>query len=81
MDEETVEDTKASTKLTLAMMKDPKVLVASAIAALGGMLFVGDGFTIEFSTCVEEEKPALEVIELEAPEPEAPEEEPEAASE
>lgn len=75
MDDETIEDTP-STQLTLDMLKQPKTLLAAAIAALGGVLFVGEGFTVEFSTCVEE-KPVLEVVELEATEPEAPEEAPE----
>ncbi len=74
MDTETEE---TGTKVTLDMLKQPKTLIAAAIAALGGVLFVGEGFTIEFSTCVEEEKPALEIVELEAIEPEAPEETPE----
>ena len=74
MDTETEE---TGTKVTLDMLKNPKVLIASAVAALGGMLLVGEGFTIEFSTCVEEETPTIEVVELEAIEPEAPEETPE----
>ena len=74
MDTETEETV---TKVTLDMLKNPKTLIAAAIAALGGVLFVGDGFTIEFSTCAEEPKPTLEVVELEATEPEAPEEAPE----
>ena len=66
------------TKLNLDSLKQPKVLIAAAIAAVGGLLYAGDGFTIEFSTCaVEEVTPALEVIELEA----APEEEAEAEEE
>ena len=80
MDDETIED-NPSTKLTLDMLKQPKTLLAAAVAALGGVLFVGEGFTVEFSTCVEEETPTIEVVELEATEPEAPEEEPEAEQE
>ena len=69
------------TKLNLDSLKQPKVLIAAAIAAVGGLLYAGDGFTIEFSTCATEEaEPALEVIELEAaPETEAEAEEEEPA--
>ena len=62
------------TKLTLDSLKQPKVLIAAAVAALGGIVYAGDGFTVEFSTCATEEAAALEIIELEA----APEEEAEA---
>ena len=56
------------TKLNLEALKQPKVLIAAAIAALGGLLYAGDGFTIEFSTCiVEEPAPTLEIIPI--PEP------------
>ena len=61
--------------LNLDTLKNPKVLIAGAIAALGGLFYAGEGFTIEFSTCATEEAPALEIIELEA----APEAAPEAA--
>jgi len=85
----TEEDKYDVSKLSLETLKNPKMLIAGAIAALGGVMYAGDGFTIEFSTCVVEEaveaEPALEVIELEAPEepqedPEEAPEEPEAAS-
>tara|TARA_R110000851_G_scaffold32396_2_gene87023 strand:+ start:82 stop:324 length:243 start_codon:yes stop_codon:yes gene_type:complete len=52
--------------LNLDTLKNPKVLIAGAIAALGGLFYAGEGFTIEFSTCATEEAPALEIIELEA---------------
>jgi len=68
------------TKLSLELLKQPKVLIAAAVAALGGIVYAGDGFTIEFSTCATEEAPALEVIELEA-EAEAEAEAEEAAEE
>ena len=56
------------TKLNLEALKQPKVLIAGAIAALGGLLYAGDGFTIEFSTCaVEKPAPTLEIIPI--PEP------------
>jgi hypothetical protein len=56
------------TKVNLEALKQPKVLIAGAIAALGGLLYAGDGFTIEFSTCtVEEPAPTLEIIPI--PEP------------
>lgn len=43
------------TKLSLESLRQPKVLIAAAIAAVGGLLYAGDGFTIEFSTCDTEE--------------------------
>lgn len=47
------------TKLSLETLRNPKVLIAAAIAAVGGLLYAGDGFTIEFSTCdTEEAEPA-----------------------
>jgi hypothetical protein len=55
------------TKLSLESLRQPKVLIAAAIAAVGGLLYAGDGFTIEFSTCDTEE---AEPVEEEAPEPE-----------
>ena len=55
------------TKLSLESLRQPKVLIAAAIAALGGVMYAGDGFTIEFSTCDTEE---AEPVEEEAPEPE-----------
>ena len=62
-----------NTTLSIESLKIPKVLVAAAIAALGGVMYAGDGFTIEFSTCDTEE---AEPVEEEAPEPEPePEEE------
>jgi len=61
------------TTLSIESLKNPKVLVAAAIAALGGVMYAGDGFTVEFSTCDTEE---AEPVEEEAPEPEPePEEE------
>lgn len=63
------------TKLTLDSLKQPKVLIAAAVAALGGIVYAGDGFTVEFSTC------ATEVIELEAAPEEAAEAEPEEPAE
>ena len=69
-------------KLSLELLKQPKVLAAALIAAVGGLLYAGDGFTIEFSTCATEEaEPALEVIELEAAPEEAAEAEPEEPAE
>ena len=65
------------TTLSIESLKNPKVLVAAAIAALGGVMYAGDGFTIEFSTCDTEE---AEPVEEEAPEPE-PEPEPEEETE
>ena len=80
MEKDTEEDKYDVSKLSLETLKNPKMLIAGAIAALGGVMYAGDGFTIEFSTCVvEEDVPALEVIELEAPQEEpkeAPEEPP-----
>ena len=61
------------TKVNLEALKQPKVLIAGAIAALGGLLYAGDGFTIEFSTCTSEKADSAEEV---APEP-APEIEPE----
>jgi len=76
------EDEPTAVKLNLETLKNPKLLIAGAIAALGGVLYAGDGFTIEFSTCVvEEAKPALEVIALEEAAPEAAEAEPEEPAE
>jgi hypothetical protein len=86
MEKDTEEDKYDVSKLSLETLKNPKMLIAGAIAALGGVMYAGDGFTFEFSTCVvEEDETALEVIELEAPEepqedPEEAPEEPEAAS-
>ena len=56
------------TKLNLEALKKPKVLIAGAIAALGGLLYAGDGFTVEFSTCTSEKADSAEEV---APEPEA----------
>ena len=56
------------TKLNLEALKQPKVLIAAAIAALGGLLYAGDGFTVEFSTCTSEKADSAEEV---APEPEA----------
>tara|TARA_R110002110_G_C13149924_1_gene690649 strand:- start:231 stop:482 length:252 start_codon:yes stop_codon:yes gene_type:complete len=64
-------------KLDLETLKNPKVLIAAAIAALGGVLYTGDGFTVEFSTCAVEEAIVVEAPVEEAIEPEAPQEEPE----
>jgi len=68
------------TKLTLDSLKQPKVLIAAAVAALGGIVYAGDGFTVEFSTCATEEAPTLEIIEL-GPAPEEAAEAEEAAEE
>lgn len=64
------------TKVNLEALKQPKILIAGAIAALGGVLYAGDGFTIEFSTCAAEEPPpALEIIQIPGPDAPAHEEE------
>lgn len=65
------------TKLSLETLKNPKVLIAASIAALGGVLYTGEGFTVEFSTCAVEEAVVVEAPVEEAIEPEAPQEEPE----
>ena len=57
------------TKLNLEALKQPKVLIAGVIAALGGLLYAGDGFTVEFSTCTVEKADSVEEVVLEpAPE-------------
>jgi hypothetical protein len=76
MGKDTEEGPLDVSKLSLDTLKNPKLLIAGAIAALGGVMYAGDGFTIEFSTCVvEEAEPSLEIIKLEAPQ-EEPKEEP-----
>jgi len=68
-----------ATKVNLEALKQPKVLIAGAIAALGGLLYAGDGFTVEFSTCTSEKADSVEEADPDpeaAPEP-VPEVEPE----
>ena len=60
----------AKAAISLDALKNPKAMVAAAIAAVGGLLYVGGGFTIEFSTCDD----PVEEAEVVVVEPEKPEE-------
>ena len=66
----TTEENPSAIKLNTEMLKNPKVLLAAGVAALGGLLYAGEGFTIEFSTCQTSTEEAAE--EPTEAQPEAP---------
>lgn len=74
----TTEENPSAIKLNTETLKNPKVLLAAGVAALGGLLYAGEGFTIEFSTCQTSTEEAAEEP-TEASEEESPQAEPEEA--
>lgn len=51
-------------KLSLELLKQPKVLAAALIVAVGGVVYASEGFTIELSTCA-----TTGVVEIKTTEP------------
>lgn len=74
------EEKAAPIQLNKEMLKNPKVLITAGIAALGGLLYAGEGFSIEFSTCETSTEEAAEEP-TDASEEEPPQAEPEEAEE
>jgi hypothetical protein len=78
-------DTTENVLSKWAALKSPKGLIAAALAvaaALGGAVYMGEGFTITVSTCEAAPEAATEAPEApEAPEAAAEEEPPEVAPE